>query len=222
MPRAARMVLVDYPLHIVQRGINRNACFFTDRDRLAYLNDLREFSARFSCPVHAYCLMTNHVHLLVTPRAADSAALLMKHLGQCHVQRVNKYFGRTGTLWEGRFRSCIVRSDAYVLACYRYIELNPVRAAIVDRPGDYRWSSHAANSGKAPAGLLKPHAAYESLAESNEDRASSYERLCGEALATPLLEDIRKATRAGCVIGSVRRGKGRPAGQMRKMGSVPI
>src|SRR4029077_13124837 len=145
MPRAPRWVLADLPLHIVQRGINRNSCFFSEVDYEVYLHYLGVFAARFACSVHAYCLMTNHVHLLVTPHAADSCALMMKNVSQRHVQRINRRLGRTGTLWEGRFYSCPVATDRYVLACYRYVELNPQRAGMVAHPADYRWSSYQEN-----------------------------------------------------------------------------
>src|SRR3989440_5617612 len=146
MPRAARIVVPEMAVHVIQRGNNHGRCFFSDVDYLAYLSYLRFFARRYQCSIHAYCLMTNHVHLLLTPHAADACALLMKYLSQCYVQRVNKRTGRSGTLWEGRFRSCLVASEHYVLACYRYIELNPVRAGMVSHPADYPWSSYAANS----------------------------------------------------------------------------
>ncbi len=147
----------------------------------------------------------------------------MKHLGQCYVQRINKRLVRSGTLWEGRFRSCIVRSDSYVLACYRYIELNPVRAGMVAAPEKYRWSSYAVNAEGKTSGLLKSHSAYEGLACEAQQRAQAYKGLFESALPAPLLEEIRKATRVGCVVGTRRRNRGRPArAEMRKMGSVPI
>ncbi|HET6266011.1 MAG TPA: transposase, partial [Usitatibacter sp.] len=122
------------PLHVIQRGNNRGDCFFAVRDYTAYLGMLQELAAEHGCAVHAYVLMTNHVHLLLTPQRADSAALLMKNLGQRYVQLVNRRHGRSGSLWEGRFRSCIVDSDQYLLRCYRYIEMNPVRASMVGDP----------------------------------------------------------------------------------------
>lgn len=195
---------MDYPLHIVQRGINRNPCFFSESDYREYLRYLAEFSNRFGCSVHAYCLMTNHVHMLVTPHAQDSCALLMKNLGQCYVQAVNYRLERSGTLWEGRFHSSLVSSDRYLLACYRYIERNPVRAGMVSLPGDYPWSSYRANAGESP-GLVKAHPAYQALG------VEAYRTLCAEDVPTPVVEEIRKAIRVGCTIGMRRRGPGRPA-----------
>ena len=209
-------------LHVVQRGINRQQCFFSDADYSIYLRLLGELSTRFGCSVHAYCLMTNHVHLLLTPQANDSCALLMKHLGQRYVQTMNKKLGRTGTLWEGRFKSCVVPSESYVLACYRYIELNPVRAGIVDTPDKYRWSSYATNGGGRSSALLKAHAAYDALGLDIAGRLDAYKSLCESAPAEPIVEEIRKATRIGCVAGKRREERGRPWDGRRKMGSVPI
>ncbi len=222
MPRLARCVVPGIPLHIVQRGINRSPCFFAEADYALYVRLLQRFSAKFGCAVHAYCLMTNHVHLLVTPQAPDACALLMKNLGQCYVQCVNKRLERTGTLWEGRFHSCLVQSDNYVLACYRYIELNPVRAGLAGAPEAYRWSSYAANSAGDDAGVVQAHSAYEALGHDAMQRSSAYKALCESAPSPQVIGEIRKATRIGCVVGHVRRSRGRPERQMRKMGSVPI
>jgi putative transposase len=223
MPRIARSVLAGLPLHVVQRGINRQPCFFSDSDYSIYLGFLTEFAVRFGCSLHAYCLMTNHVHLLLTPEAPDSCALLMKNLGQRYVQTVNKRLDRTGTLWEGRFKSGLVRSEAYVLACYRYIELNPVRAGMVKSPSQYRWSSYQANVGGRTGGELRSHPAYDALGLDVAQRTSVYRQLCESAPPEPIVEEIRRATRIGCAMGKKRRGRGRPWGsQMRKMGSVPI
>src|ERR1700757_3980819 len=145
MSRHARIILSEVPVHIIQRGRDGGACFFGDRDYVRYLDELRELAPQLGCAVHAYCLMTNHVHLLLTPQTTDSCALLMKRLGQRYVQYVNGNYGRSGTLWEGRFRSAVVQSERYLLACSRYIELNPVRAAMVGHPRQYRWSSYRIN-----------------------------------------------------------------------------
>jgi len=210
MPRAARSVLINCPLHVVQRGINRGPCFFAEGDYATYLRYLAIFSARFGCSVHAYCLMTNHVHLLLTPHTASACALLMKNLGQCYVQGVNHRLCRTGTLWEGRFHSCLVSSESYVLACYRYIELNPVRAGMVAAPDQYRWSSYGANAEGEVDGFLRSHAAYESLGREADQRARAYKGLCEDGLPMFVVEEIRKATRIGCVVGTRRRSRGRP------------
>src|SRR4029453_3848966 len=124
MSRRPRITLAGVAVHLIQRGNNRGACFFAEADYALYLRYLSEFASRFGCAVHAYVLMTNHVHLLLTPRQADGPSQVMQHLGQHYVQYVNRTYGRSGTLWEGRFRSCLAQNDEYVLACYRYIELN--------------------------------------------------------------------------------------------------
>jgi putative transposase len=214
--------MAGLPLHVVQRGINRQQCFFSDSDYSMYLRFLGEFGARFNCSLHAYCLMTNHVHMLLTPHAEDSCALLMKNLGQRYVQIVNKRLDRTGTLWEGRFKSCLVSSETYVLACYRYIELNPVRAGMVDAPGKYRWSSYMANAEGKTNELLKSHPAYDALGLDANQRLHTYRSLCETAPPEPIVEEIRKATRIGCVAGKKREERGRPWDGRRKMGSVPI
>src|SRR5258708_5875627 len=219
MPRAARLIFPDLAIHIVQRGNNRGRCFFSDFDYFRYLTYLEFFAARFGCAVHAYCLMTNHVHLLITPRAADACAHLMKYLGQCYVQELNRLLGRTGTLWEGRFRSCLVNSERYVLACYRYIELNPVRAGLAGHPSEYRWSSYRGNAGGQSEPLLDPHPTYPPLSTQPERRRRAYAALFDAALDAPLIDEIRLATRAGRMAGVPPNPRGRPP---RKMGSVPI
>ena len=146
MPRRPRLILPGIPLHIIQRGNNRQACFYADEDCRNYLVWLQEYANRNRCAPHAYVLMTNHVHLLVTPQTAEGAGQLMKQLGQRYVQYVNRTYRRTGTLWEGRFRSCLTQEEHYVLACYRYIELNPIRAGMVEHPAEYLWSSYRANT----------------------------------------------------------------------------
>jgi putative transposase len=175
-----------------------------------YLHFLGSSATRFGCAVHAYCLMSNHVHLLITPQTPDACGAFMKHLGQCYVQAVNKRLARSGTLWEGRFRSSLVQSESYVLACYRYIELNPVRAGMVSSPDDYSWSSYAANAEGKENALLQSHPAYESLGQDRRQRTAAYKELCGDALPLIDLEQIRKATSVGCVVGAPRRQRGRP------------
>ena len=140
MPRRARLTLPNIPLHLIQRGNNRQACFFADEDYRFYLDWLAEHAGKTGCQIHAYVLMTNHVHLLLSAETAQAAGALMKALGQRYVQYVNRTYQRSGTLWEGRFRSCLTQDETYLLACQRYIELNPVRAGMVAHPADYRWS----------------------------------------------------------------------------------
>ena len=204
MPRCARISLPGIPWHIIQRGNDRSVCFHAEDDYQFYLHYLQEFADRFGCRLHAYVLMTNHVHLLLTPEEEDSAALMMKHLGQRYVQYVNRTYGRSGTLWEGRFRSCLTQSEDYVLACHRYIELNPVRAGMVLRPQDYRWSSYHANGlGRANA-LLTPHAEYLRLGREATARRAAYRALFRAHVDEALTDEIRDATNGNFVLGDER------------------
>lgn len=196
-------MLQDVALHLVQRGVNRERCFFAPADHADYLRLLAVFSDEYGCSIHAYCLMTNHVHLLLTPHRHGACARLMKQLNQCYVQRLNQRSKRTGTLWEGRFHSSLVASNEYALACYRYIELNPVRAGLVSDPRDYAWSSYRSNAEGEPDPLLRPHVAYLAL-------EGSYRSLFALDLPESQVDDIRKATRGGYRVGEKRRPRGRP------------
>lgn len=202
MPRQARLVFPGVALHIVQRGNNRAACFHRDGDYLLYLLHLRELARKFDCGVHAFCLMPNHVHLLLTPGSPDACSALMRNLGQRYVQHFNRSYGRSGTLWEGRYRSCLVESARYVLACYRYIECNPVRASLVDDAADYPWSSYATNARGRDDRLVSPHAEFLALGNDAEMRRTSYRGLFQQALEPSLLENIRNATNSGCLLAS--------------------
>ena len=204
MPRRARLSVAGIAWHIIQRGNNRSACFHAERDYRRYLDELTKLSDRFGCAVHAYVLMTNHVHLLLTPERTDSAALLMKHLGQRYVQYINRTYRRSGTLWEGRFRSCLAQSEDYVLACYRYIELNPVRAGMVRHPRDYRWSSYTANAEGEAQALLTPHEQYQALDRTGETRREAYRGLFKERIDEPVLDEIRQATNGNFALGGKR------------------
>lgn len=204
MPRRARLSLPGIPWHIIQRGNNRSACFFAEEDYRFYLDNLAELAEKFDCQVHAYVLMTNHVHLLLTPKNKDSASLLMKNLGQRYVQYVNRTYHRTGTLWEGRFRSCLTQTDDYVLACYRYIELNPVRANMVKTPDDYKWSSYAINALGAENALIKPHDEYVRLSSNKDMRLQFYRGLFSSNTEVEVDNDIRLATNGNYVLGNKR------------------
>jgi len=194
--------LPDVAVHLIQRGSNRTACFRGDSDYVLYLMHLKELSRRFACSVHAYCLMTNHVHLLITPPSAEAGSALMKKLGQRHAQYFNRVYGRTGPLWDGRYRSCVAESARYVLACYRYIELNPVRAGMVTQPGAYRWSSFRANAEGRDDGILRPHSEFLSLGANEESRRRAYASLFADAMEPALIEAIRTATNGGYPLGS--------------------
>lgn len=208
MPRRARLSIAGIPWHIIQRGNNRSACFYADEDYRRYLETLEEQAKKFDCAVHAYVLMTNHVHLLLTPAKEESAGLLMKHLGQRYVQYINRRYRRTGTLWEGRFRSCLAQSEHYVLSCYRYIELNPVRANMVAHPRDYRWSSYPANAYGKSERLIKPHYEYLCLGRTDTERRTVYKELFRVHLDADCISEIRKATNGNYVLGNDRFKKG--------------
>ena len=204
MPRRARIALADVPLHVIQRGNNRQACFFADDDYAYYLDQLKQCAQRAGCAIHAYVLMTNHVHLLLTPHEAEAAGRLMKLLGQRYVQHVNRLYRRSGTLWEGRFRSCIVQDDAYLLGCSRYIELNPVRAGMVAAPSVYRWSSYQVNALGETDSLIEPHPIYTALGKQAQERQAAYEALFIETFDAGLVSDIRRATNGNFALGNAR------------------
>ena len=191
MPRPRRIDLPGVTFHVVQRGNNRQACFFRDRDYRYYLDCLGELLGHFGCSLHSYVLMTNHVHLMLTPASAGAVSSLMQALGRRYVRFVNESRERTGTLWEGRFKSFPVDGAGYALACIRYIELNPVRAGMVARPEQYPWSSfHCSGLGR-PDRLITPHRALEALAVDPRLRTGRYRELVAAGLEASELEAIR-------------------------------
>ena len=204
MPRRARLALPGVPLHLIQRGNNRQACFFADEDYRFYLDWLTEQAAKTGCQVHAYVLMTNHVHLLVSADRAEASGALMKAVGQRYVQYVNRVYRRSGTLWEGRFRSCPIQEEAYLLVCQRYIELNPVRAGMVGHPGEYRWSSYRANGQGEDNAVIRPHSLYAALGLDVASRQAAYRELFRYELEPGLVDQIRRATNGNFVLGSER------------------
>lgn len=202
MARWPRLVVPGLPLHVVQRGNNRTLTFHSDEDFACLRATLLYASRRSGCRVHAYALMPNHVHLLVTPEDTRGPSRLMQIVGRRYVRYFNARYARTGTLWEGRFRSSLVDSDNYLLACCRYIDRNPVKAGIVDEPTQYRWSSyrHLALGHADP--LISPHAVYTALGATPESRQASYRALCENEVAPPLLFMIRSCTTGGGAMGS--------------------
>jgi putative transposase len=204
MPRRARIRAAGIPLHVIQRGHDRRACFFADEDYRFYLHQLAELSRRFECPVHAYVLMTNHVHILVTPATDEGASLLMKNLGQRYVQYINRVYQRRGTLWEGRFRSCFVDRLEYFLKCHHYIELNPVRAGMVRHPSEYRWSSYRSNAEARSSKIIQPHDEYLALGSTEDERCAAYRDLCRCDLDPEDLKQIRSAATGNFALGNDR------------------
>jgi putative transposase len=201
MARPLRLFLPGHPQHIIQRGNDRARVFFGASDYAFYLTCLGKAFARYRCDLHAYVLMTNHVHLLATPAAEESLPRAMQWLGSRYAQFINWRRERTGTLWEGRPRASIVDRDAYFLACTRYIELNPVRAGMVAGPGDYPWSSFGANAAGRSDPLVKPHPLYLSLGSTPAKRSEAYRTLFDTELSASVLADIREATQKGWPLG---------------------
>ena len=204
MPRRPRLQLSEVPLHIVQRGINREPCFFAEEDYHCYLHWLEEAARDCGCAIHAYVLMTNHVHLLLTPAENGSPARLMQSLGRRYVQYINRFYRRTGSLWEGRYKSSLVQAESYLLACYRYIELNPVRAGMVIDPGQYRWSSYRANGLGQPDPRLTSHALYLAQGRDADERVHAYRALFRPHLDAEAASDIRQALQRGMPVGQNR------------------
>jgi len=204
MPRRPRIKLADVPQHIVQRGINREPCFFAEEDYHCYLHWLQKSAADWHCAIHAYVLMTNHVHLLVMPTKPDGIAKMMQSIGRRYVQYVNRNYHRTGSLWEGRFKSSLVQAEEYLLTCMRYIELNPVRANMVNDPAQYRWSSYRHNGLGQMDERITSHPLYQSLGKDEAIRLAEYRGLFRSELDDAALADIRLALAQGQPLGSER------------------
>jgi putative transposase len=192
MPRSPRVDLPGIAQHVIQRGNDRRPCFFVEIDYIRYLQDLREIARREGCTVHAYVLMTNHVHLLMTPGAAGRIGRTMQALGRRYVRYVNDRDGRSGTLWEGRYKACPVGDDRYLLQCHRYIELNPLRAKMVADPADYAWSSHRCHAVGIPDPLITPHPAMARLGRTGEERRRNYRELVMQAVDPEETDTIRR------------------------------
>jgi putative transposase len=202
MPRQPRYRIPGLPQHIVQRGNDRQSTFYADADYRFYKKWLAHAAQVHACQIHAYVLMTNHVHLLVTPNAADSVPQLMQSLGRRYVRYINQTYERTGTLWEGRYKACLVQADRYLLACQRYIELNPVRAGMLSDPADYKHSSYRHNALGLPDPLLTSHPAYEALAADISARRRAYRSMFESAIDPKTTDDIRQLTEGCQVLGN--------------------
>lgn len=204
MARLPRIRLPGIPQHVIQRGNNRQACFASDENFAAYAHWLEEYARQFEVAIHAWVFMTNHVHLLATPETGDGISSLMQALGRRYVRYFNHFYGRSGTLWEGRFKSCVVDAEDYLLLCQRYIELNPVRAGMVVYPGDYRWSSYRANGLGRPTTCWTPHHCYLSLGQTPAERSEAYRALFRHELDEELLTNIRRSAHQGMALGNKR------------------
>lgn len=192
------------PQHVIARGVDRQAVFFRAEDYTLYLHALREAANNNQCQVHAYVLMTNHVHLLVTPERKRSLPLMMQAMGRTYVQRLNARYNRTGTLWEGRYKASLVQSEEYLLTCQRYIELNPVRAGMVAAPGDYPYSSYRHHAMGITDPLLTPHPLYLGLDIDPAARQNAYRRLFRDTISEAQLTRLRDSTNACTLIGNDR------------------
>jgi len=204
MPRRHRLALAGHTHHLIQRGVNRQAIFFEDRDRIVFLEHLAAALEAQDCALHAYVLMTNHLHLLVTPATDEGIGRMMQSLGRRYVGHVNRRYGRTGTLWEGRFRSTVVDAESYVMACYRYIEANPVRARMAATAADYPWSSHGRNALGRPDLLVSEHEAYASLGATAGARRQVYREMFAAGIDEEMLQTLRDSVQRGWAPGSDR------------------
>ena len=200
MARSPRITIPAYPHHIIQRGNNRQATFFADDDYRFFLECLRQAKTKCPCRIYAYVLMTNHFHLLVEPTEIGDLGRLMQSVGRRYVRYINANYRRSGTLWEGRFKSAAVSRDEYLIACSRYIELNPVRAGLVAHPRDYRWSSYQYRA----LGITDPLLVDDpcsGLGTSAEERREKYRGWIESAVNEGEWNEIRQSTQRGRLIG---------------------
>ncbi len=204
MARHPRFALPGHTQHVIQRGNNRDITFVVDEDFQFYRDRLAEACQRFGCQLHAYVLMTNHAHLLMTPSTAAGISQVMQSLGRVYVQYFNYRYQRTGTLWEGRFKATLIDTDRYLMTCHRYIELNPVRAGMVLRPEEYRWSSFRCNALGYDDELVTEHALYRDLGADADARCYAYRALFTEALPPDAVDAIRESTNKAWVLGNDR------------------
>ena len=205
MPRQPRFVIPGQPQHIIQRGNNRQEIFRAEADYQFYLKKLADMANKHECDIHAYVLMTNHVHLLVTPRQANGIAKMMQGLGRYYVQYFNHCYQRTGTLWEGRYKATLIDTELYLFTCMRYIELNPVRATnMVAQASEYPWSSYGYNAMGESNQLVTPHLEYRRLGATAIERQAAYRQLFREPISETTLDQIREATNKAWVLGSDR------------------
>lgn len=228
MARLPRYFVKGQAQHVIQRGNNREPIFAGDEDYSFYLECLQDAAKHHALSVHAYVLMTNHVHILVSPKTQGSIPKTLQSVGRRYVQYFNYSYERTGTLWEGRYKATVIDSDCYLLTCMRYIELNPVRAGMVEHPSEYPWSSYSCNAEGRVNKLLTQHALYRQLGINETNRQSAYRKLFCAAIGRADLEALRVATNKGWVLGndrfrakierlSDRRTAPKPRGRPRKM-----
>ena len=204
MARLPRLYIPGCAQHVIQRGNNREACFYDEGDYKAYLSFLKDAAIKYQVAIHAFVLMTNHVHLLMTPGSEQGVSRMMQAQGRKYVQYFNFTHGRTGTLWEGRFKSTVVDADSYLMTVYRYIELNPVRASMVTHASEYPWSSYQSNALGKTIELLTPHHLYLQLGKNDAERQSAYRALFRGRMPDRDLQAIREATNKAWALGDDR------------------
>lgn len=202
MPRKPRVSAAGVAEHVIQRGNNRQVVFLRESDKKCYVTWLKQYAQKYEVQIHAWVLMTNHVHILCTPSSETGISQMMQSLGRMYVRYFNKSHKRTGTLWEGRYRSCVVQEEGYLMQVYRYIELNPVRAGLVKHPAEFSWSSYQCNGLGKTSDLLTPHPLYLSLGKNDFTRLDSYRAFIEQHFDSRLLEDIRRATNKGLALGN--------------------
>ena len=202
MPRQPRLIVAGYPHHINLRGNNRSAIFDNDKDRRFFLKCLEEAKKKTSSKIYAYCLMTNHVHLLIEPRTNNAISDMLQSLGRRYVRYINAAYKRTGTLWEGRFKSSLVSQDEYFLACIRYIELNPIRAKIAKELKDYPWSSFKFRAEGKSNSLLSEDPVYSALGKTPKERQEKYKEWLKKNISDEELNLIRNVTQRGGIFSS--------------------
>ncbi|MGO4378501.1 transposase [Pseudoduganella sp. RAF53_2] len=200
MPRQPRHFPAGSCMHIVQRGDNRRTCFHSENDRRHYVSLLDKYSKASGCLIHAYVLMSNHVHLLVTVQELNAQSWMMKAISQCAAHRLHCLRGESGTMWDGRYKAARVEAEDYLLLCQRYIELNPVRAGMVQYPGHYRWSSYNCNAEGRRNDVITPHEVYLRLGREARQRQMAYQALFDIPYSESDLERIRGATHFQSVI----------------------
>ena len=201
MPRKPRFVLPGVPQHVIQRGHNREACFYAEDDYMRYLETLHQCATHNQVAIHAYVLMTNHIHVLATPAHSNAIAHMMQDTGRKYVRYSNTRYKRTGSRWEGHYKASVIDSEQYLLTCMRYIEMNPARASMVAHPGDYRWTSYHANAGFKPDPRLTCHPVYKRLGKDIEQQQHAYRELFSQSIEQKQLHEIREALNQELVLG---------------------
>jgi len=202
MARLPRLSVPGYPHHVIQRGNNRQAIFLADADRLRMLELLEDHARQHEVAVHAYVLMDNHFHLLLTPQTGEGLSRLMQAVGRRYVRYFNDSHGRSGTLWEGRYKSTLIEAERHLLACMAYIDLNPVRAGLVTAARDYPWSSHGHYAGLRVDRMVTPHPLYWALGNTPFAREAAYAKLVQEGLSQQQQLALSESALRGWVLGS--------------------